>query len=657
MKMRFLVTWVSALSLVVLSASCGSSDEPGATEWAVRSGVINTTMVEAMATRGQMAAGLYRLAQLVNHDTVFSANNSGLVFTGGKEREDTSILYAAYLSDQVRWELSTTPVDKVDPTWSPDGRRIMFKTLDYPEALYVVNADGTGETLLSDDFDSAAWSPDSYSIAFHTSWLVDWEDLVESLTVVSVDGQTEMYAEPLDRWALYSWAPRSNDLAFFRSDPSAGMGLYLFSPGNEQPERIPWEWGTPLALEWSPDGTKLSVEASDGIGPEDGPTIAVKRIGYVVNIDSRAVHRIVDESHGMTNMEWSPDSSALAFIGERDDSYSLWVARPDGGAKQLIADVPRSPAEPKNARELARQIVQKFFGIAEVAWSPDSTRLAFTSQEETFGMWVVNADGTGLDQLVSGADDPPEMAWSSDSTHIAYDFDSDNSGHAVWTVNVNTGESVQVSDEAHHAFHPQWSPDGTRFVFYAAAQDEGNVLGFVFASRIVVASGDGSYVREIAATETRINEMVWSPSGTHIGYADGYWGNYGVHIVDVTTAEAWRVIEHPEAYYGDLSWLPVPPLPVRGSDLFIDVPSGHWAERAIVWATAQGIMPGEDDMFHPDAPITGEQAGVFLSNFAQVLGGETNIPTTSGEQPSPEAMLTIAQLAEMLHRTNIALGP
>ena len=659
MHTRSLVTWASALSLVVLSASCGLFNKPGveATEWAVRNGVINTTSVNAMATRGQMAAGLYRLAQLLNHDTVLSANNSHLVFTGGTEREDTSILYAAYLSDRVLRELSTSPVDKWETTWSPDSGRLMFTTSDYPEALYVINADGTGETLLSDDIDSAAWSPDSNHIAFQASWMVDRKDLVKSLTLVSVDGVVDMYAESLDGSSLYSWSPVGDHLAFFQFDPSAGAGLYLFTPGGGQPKGITWEGGTPLSLDWSPDGTKLSVVA-DSVEGEDSPAFDAKSIGYVVNIDSGAVHEVVNETHGITGMKWSPDSSGLAFIGERDNKYSLWVAGPDGaGTRQLIAGISRSPAEPEDASELAQQMVQEIFGGADMEWSPDSTRLAFTSQEETFGLWVVNTDGTGLVQLASGADDSPEMAWSPDSTYIAYDFAEDTPRLTVWTANVNTGESVQVSDETHYAFSPQWSPDGARFAFYSAAQDKGNVLGLVFARKIVVATGDGSYVREVASTKTRINEALWSPSGTHIGYADGYWGNYGVHIVDVATSEAWRVIEHPDAHYGNLSWSPAPSLPVRGSDLFTDVPSGHWAERAIVWATTQGIMPGGNDMFHPDASITGEQAGNFLGNLIRVLGSKADIPATLREQSSPDALLTVTQLADMFHSTNIALGP
>src|SRR5205809_192636 len=68
--------------------------------------------------------------------------------------------------------LTNNPGFDLSPKWSPDGTKIAFLRLDDyfdgPINIYVMNADGTNQTRLSNsglDFDSR-WSPDGTKIAF-----------------------------------------------------------------------------------------------------------------------------------------------------------------------------------------------------------------------------------------------------------------------------------------------------------------------------------------------------------------------------------------------------------------------------------------------------------------------------------------------------------
>jgi len=77
------------------------------------------------------------------------------------------------------------------PTWSPDGNKIAFDTpRDGPSEVYVMNADGTGQTNLTnnpaDDFEPA-WSPDGQKIAF-VSGRDDMPNCSFDVFVMNADG-------------------------------------------------------------------------------------------------------------------------------------------------------------------------------------------------------------------------------------------------------------------------------------------------------------------------------------------------------------------------------------------------------------------------------------------------------------------------------------
>jgi Tol biopolymer transport system component len=53
------------------------------------------------------------------------------------------------------------------PAWSPDGSKIAFVSQrDGNSEIYVMHADGSNQTRLTDDDANPAWSPDGRKIAF-----------------------------------------------------------------------------------------------------------------------------------------------------------------------------------------------------------------------------------------------------------------------------------------------------------------------------------------------------------------------------------------------------------------------------------------------------------------------------------------------------------
>jgi TolB protein len=236
--------------------------------------------------------------------------------------------------------------DGMEPAWSPDGKKVAFTRWRDPRGLYVIDEDGSNETLVFGwvAAKGPAWSPDGSRIAF-TRWYGGRDEDTE----VCFHGRCRTL--PADHW----WK----------------LGVVRLEDGYFHDLRC---YPHSLSPTWSPDGSVIAYDSDFGIHltNEEGT------IGDVT--DDRSLFAISTDSRDISPV-WSPDGSKIAFGFNQHDHWEIYVMDADGSNRvRLTQEEPFADPPPNNVSP---------------AWSPDGRHIAFfTDRNGKWELYVMDADGS-----------------------------------------------------------------------------------------------------------------------------------------------------------------------------------------------------------------------------------------------------------------------
>jgi tricorn protease len=451
--------------------------------------------------------------------------------------------------------LVSNPAADSRPLYSPDGRRLAFlSTRTGNGDIYLLTFD-TGEIkrlTFDDGFDQLdSWSRDGQWIYFSSTG----RDIsgMNDIFRVSAEGGTP-FEVSADRYTNEYWAQPSPDgltLAFTARGITSSQWWRKGHSHIDESEIWLMRETSPASYEglseggakdmwpmWSADGRHIFY-VSDRSGAQNiwsrplqsGPLQSGP-------LQGRAAKQITQFKGG--RVLWpsiSYDGRAIVF----EHNFGIWKLDTSNNQASEVAITRRgAPSGPSVEHLSLNNQFQEF------ALSPDGKKVAFVVRGEVFAASA--KDGGDASRVTSSIANESQVTWSPDSRRLAYTSER-NGVPNIFLFDFTTATETQLTREASDT--PRFSPDGRMLAF----QREGRELRLLdLDSRQERLLATGIFARLPFVSD---KPFIWSPDSRWIAFMPvGAKAFKNVHVVQVTGGTGQPISFLANTFSNTVSWSP-----------------------------------------------------------------------------------------------------
>lgn len=425
--------------------------------------------------------------------------------------------------------------------WSPDQRHIAFIADQFSDGffeLFVVEANTGVRTKINPTLapggsvGSFQWSPNGSQLAYTAN---DVTTASFDLLVSGALGQNTVRVSPALPAAQnvtdFAWSPNGAQLVYRADQDTAGQFELYVAPYDASTAAIKVSGllgagadvlgGTP-GFAWSKDGARIAYLAD-----QDTPGTLELYSVLPTGLSNTKINGLLVAGGNVGTFEWSPLSTRIAYIADEDT---------DG-----IVELYASNADGTNNVKLSRALTPGGF-VNAFDFDPTGTRVAYTASAvvpNVFELFTVLPDGTG-DVQVNGTPQHigvGEFAWSPNGSRLAYSSYQDSAiQRELYATGAASGPSVKISGVFQFLGNVQefrWSLNSA-YVAYRADQDTQGSLD------LYVTSPFGAVARRVCGPNTSGGSVTssyqWAPDGVSLFFTSdqSVFGHTELYVTGVS---------------------------------------------------------------------------------------------------------------------------
>lgn len=381
--------------------------------------------------------------------------------------------------------------DARQPVWSPDGKRLAyFGYRDGTYHLWTIAPDGSGMKTLTggmyDDRDPA-WSPDGKSIAFASDRVGVGAPGYNIWTLELTSGALRQITSNGFENRLPTWSPDGTELGY-SSLRGTSLGLWATTLAGGGERALRHTTGRIDAPSWGPKG-----QLADVVLDKDGSHLELD--GKIVSAAENVFPFRVSWLPGGTDFFYVSDGLIRRRSGLRTTTVAF----------SATLDAVR-PTYTHAKRDFDSTAPRRALGILKPTLSPDGSRIAFVALGD---LYVVPTTGGTPANLTRDHAMEADPAWSPDGTKLAYTSDKGGGLPQLWIRYLKSGAAHRVTNMDTQPLGAAWSPDGKRIAFI----DVDGRWGVAGVCVVDVASGT---VTRLQASLPQPGEPSWSADGKYV---------------------------------------------------------------------------------------------------------------------------------------------
>jgi eukaryotic-like serine/threonine-protein kinase len=403
-----------------------------------------------------------------------SPDGKSVAFTagvGGKRQ-----IFVQLIAGGAPLQISHDPFDHERPRWSPDSSSILYFSPAVSGAvqgsIWEIPALGGVPRRVVNSVGGADISPTNGRLALFRLA----KEGIELVTAPTDGSRFDVVAKfaPATYYLYPRWSPDGRWIAFQRGD-SIRFDIFVAPAAGGEPRQLTRDNDMMSGFAWLPESTGIVYSSSRGGTMPYLPTLSLWRValrdGSVRRVTSgemsymspdisksgailvsrmrlqtdiwkfpvdgrpsenvRRGIRVTRQTGEVLTPTASPDDNEVAFLSDSGGHANLWVVNTkSGGLRQITYE--RDPA----------------VAVGVPMWSPDGHTIAFVSSRGnhglTFGVWLVDSDGSNLHNLVDPGLGP---AWSPDGRWLYYSTRGGAAASVLKKMRLDGGPAVTVTTE------------------------------------------------------------------------------------------------------------------------------------------------------------------------------------------------------------------